>query len=169
MTRPHHRDRREGLRAPSEEKAVVQPLRIEAKRLAREESRPDPAELAKRFFEPLRGEEPPKPRPPISAKPILVPREVFPGQQVPASGEPSEELQDNSRFGRNALVSALVVLALIPLAILFVRLWQDTMTQRTGAEAVPALGQVASSAPAVRSQPAPQQTGLEVALSSPDR
>ncbi len=149
----------------------MQPLRIEAKRLAREESRPDPAELAKRFFEPLRGEEPPKPRPPISVKPILVPREVFPGQRVPASGEPSEELQDNSRFGRNALVSALVVLALIPLAILFVRLWQDTMVSHAGLATVPTAESVAARTPTATDVPqqAPKQSALEVALSSPER
>ncbi len=147
----------------------MQPLRVEARRLVPETSPPDVTVLAKRFYEPLRGEEPPAPS--RRSQPILVPREVFPGPHVAANGKLSDEAQDNSRFGRNALVSALVVLALIPLALLFVRLWQDTMAPRAGAEAVPASGKVATSVPeqAVEPRPAPQHATLEVALSSPER
>ncbi len=152
----------------------MQPVKAEASRHAPEPKRPDPAELAKRFFEPLRGEEPPKPHRPGVPRPTLIAaadRFRLP-QPAPAIQAQDRSPEAEASGGlRSAIVSALVVLALIPLAMLFVRLWQDTMVPRAADEAAPASGQAVSSAAAetITARPAPQPKALEVALSSPER
>jgi hypothetical protein len=74
-------------------------------------------------------------------------------------------------LGRNGIVSIIVVLALIPLTMLFIRLWQDTVAPRA-ANGVPAAARsIASSPPALTASAQPKQrpSALEVVLSSPDR
>src|ERR1041384_4119738 len=88
MARPGPRDGRSGgsLKARSE----VQPLRAQARQLASEPSHQDIPALAKRFLEPLRGENPPAPRRPASPRPTLVPTAIsFPGQQAHAKVQPN--------------------------------------------------------------------------------
>src|SRR5262245_21492260 len=157
----------------------VQPLRAQAMRLASEPSHQDIPALAKRFLEPLRGENPPAPRRPAFPRPTLVPTPTgFPGQQAYANVQPnSPELprpaadQRKRGLSRNAWVSALVVLALIPLTMLFVRLWQDMLAAHAVHETPPAAKSIASSppTPTALAQPEQRPSALEVALSSPDR
>jgi hypothetical protein len=151
----------------------VQPLSVQDRRLASEPSDQDiPA--WERFFEPLRGENLPAPRRPAFPKPMLVPTAVgFPGQQARANVQPnSPELQRPAAhqgkrgLSRNASVSALVVLALIPLTMLLVRLWQDMVAAHALHGTPPA--SIASSPPPLP-QTAQRPSTLEVALSSPDR
>jgi hypothetical protein len=150
----------------------VPPLRAEIRSLAPGPSQQDIATLAKRFVEPLRGEEPPAPKRPYP-KPTLVPKAVgFPGPQARTAAEPSTsaEAQGKPGLNRNAVVSTLVVLALIPLAMLFVRLWQDNVAPHAADGAAPLSGWTASSTTAKTAvvQPAQHEKSLEVALSSPD-
>jgi hypothetical protein len=72
---------------------------------------------------------------------------------------------------RNAWVSALVVLALIPLVMLFIQLWQDMVAPHPANGVPPAAGASASSSPATAGSAQPEQrpSKLEVALSSPER
>ena len=157
----------------------MQPLRAQAANLASEPSNEDIAALAKHFVEPLRGENPPASNQSAFAKPTLVPTAIsFHGPHVQASAQPSPpELpgaaaaQDKRGPTRNAWVSALVVLALIPLAMLFIRLWQDMAIPHAadGATAAPELSASSSPATAGSAQPKQRPSKLEVALSSPDR
>lgn len=155
------------------------PLRAQARRLAPEPSHRDIASLAKQFVEPLRGENPPPPRRPAFAKPTLVPTAIScPGQQLQASAESGPpELPDSGvtqgKWGltRNTWISALVVLALIPLAMLFIRLWHD-MAAPHPAKGVPPVAESSASSPpstAGSAQPEQRPSTLEVALSSPER
>lgn len=156
----------------------MQPLRAQAANLALEPSTEDIAALAKHFVEPLRGENPPTPNHSAFPRPTLVPTAIgFHGPHARANAQPSPpELPDataaQGKRGptRNAWVSALVVLALIPLAMLFIRLWQDVAIPHPADGATPAVGLSASSSPATGSaQPEQRPSKLEVALSSPDR
>jgi hypothetical protein len=156
----------------------MQPLRAQAANLALEPSTEDIAALAKHFVEPLRGENPPTPNHSAFPRPTLVPTAIgFHGPHARANAQPSPpELPDataaQGKRGptRNAWVSALVVLALIPLAMLFIRLWQDVAISHPADGATPAVGLSASSSPATGSaQPEQRPSKLEVALSSPDR
>jgi hypothetical protein len=156
----------------------MQPLRARAANLALEPSTEDIAALAKHFVEPLRGENPPTPNHSAFPRPTLVPTAIgFHGPHARANAQPSPpELPDataaQGKRGptRNAWVSALVVLALIPLAMLFIRLWQDVAIPHPADGATPAVGLSASSSPATGSaQPEQRPSKLEVALSSPDR
>ena len=156
----------------------MQPLRAQAANLASEPSTEDIAALAKHFVEPLRGENPPTPNHSAFPRPTLVPTAIgFHGPHARANAQPSPpELPDataaQGKRGptRNAWVSALVVLALIPLAMLFIRLWQDVAIPHPADGATPAAGLSASSSPATGSaQPEQRPSKLEVALSSPDR
>lgn len=156
----------------------MQPLRAQAANLALEPSTEDIAALAKHFVEPLRGENPPAPNQSAFPKPTLVPTAIgFHGPHARANAQPSPPelpgaaaVQGKRGPTRNAWVSALVVLALIPLAMLFIRLWQDVAIPHPADEATPAAGLSASSSPATGSaQPEQRPSKLEVALSSPDR
>jgi hypothetical protein len=155
----------------------VQLLSVQARRLASEPSHQDIPPLAKRFFEPLRGENPAAPRRLGFPKPTLVPTTIgFLGQQANANVQPnSPELprpaahQSKRGLTRNAWVSALVVLALIPLTMLLVRLSQD-MVAAHAVHGTPPAKSIASSPPATTLAQAEQRPStLEVALSSPDR
>ena len=152
----------------------MQPLSVQARRLASEPSNQDIPALAKRFLEPLRGENPPAPRRPALQRPNLVPTAI--GQQAHTNVQPnSPELPrpDQGKRGlrRNAWVSALVVLALIPLTMLFVRLWQDMVAAHAVHGTPPDAKSSTSSPPALTALAQPEQrpSTLEVALSSPDR
>ena len=156
----------------------MQPLRAQAANLALEPSTEDIAALAKHFVEPLRGENPPTPNHSAFPRPTLVPTAIgFHGPHARANAQPSPpELPDATAaqgkrgLTRNAWVSALVVLALIPLAMLFIRLWQDVAIPHPADGATPAVGLSASNSPATGSaQPEQRPSKLEVALSSPDR
>ena len=135
--------------------------------------------MAKRFLEPLRGENPPAPRRPAFSRPTLVPTAiVFPGQQAQAIVRPNSRAlptmaADQSKRGlsRNAWVSALVVLALIPLTMLFVRLWQDMVATHAvhGGPSAAKSSASSSPTPTALAQPKQRPSTLEVALSSPDR
>jgi hypothetical protein len=157
-----------------EVQSEVPPLTAQTRLLELEPSERDIAELAKRFVEPLRGEVLSAPRRRNLPRPTLVPRSLtFPETQAPANAEPSPSAKAQGKPGlpRNAVVSVVVVLALVPLAMLFVRLWQDTLAPRAGDGATPAAGVSASIAPAktALAQPVQHEKTLEVALSSPDR
>jgi hypothetical protein len=150
------------------------PLRAEIRSLSPDPSQQDIAALAKRFVEPLRGEEPPPPRRAAFPKPTLVPKPVgVPGPQAAIAAEPSPAAEAHGERGlnRNAVVAAVVVLALIPLAMLFVRLWQDNLAPNAAEGAAPASAATASSATAKTAvaKPAQHEKSLEVALSSPDK
>lgn len=157
----------------------MQPLRAQAANLASEPSNEDIAALAKHFVEPLRGENPPAPNQSAFPKPTLVPTAIgFHGPHARANAQPSPPglpgaaaAQGKRGPTRNAWVSALVVLALIPLAMLFIRLWQDMAIPHPADGATPAAGLSASSSPATAGSAQPEQSPskLEVALSSPDR
>ena len=157
----------------------MQPLRAQAANLASEPSNEDIAALAKHFVEPLRGENPPAPNQSAFPKPTLVPTAIgFHGPHARANAQPSPPglpgaaaAQGKRGPTRNAWVSALVVLALIPLAMLFIRLWQDMAIPHAADGATPAAGLSASSSPATAGSAQPEQSPskLEVALSSPDR
>jgi hypothetical protein len=69
------------------------------------------------------------------------------------------------------LISALVCVALVPTAILFVLLWQETMRPRADSAMPPAGGLSAASTPSSTglAQPVQGSTAPEIALSSPDR
>jgi hypothetical protein len=69
------------------------------------------------------------------------------------------------------LISALVCVALVPTAILFVLLWQGMMRPRADGAMPPAGGLSAASTPSSTglAQPVQGSTALEIALSSPDR
>ena len=150
---------------------MVQPLTAQTRLLASEPSEQDIAALAKRFVEPLRGEERPTQRRSSFPRPTLVPRAVGFPEHAAANAKPSPAAVEQRKSGpnRNALVSGLVVLALIPLAMVFVQLWQDNVAPHTVDGAAPASVATASSATAktAGAQPA-QHEKLEVALSSPD-
>ena len=69
------------------------------------------------------------------------------------------------------LISALIGVALVPTAILFVLLWQGTMRPRADGALPPAGGLSAASTPSSTGlvQPVQDSTAPEIALSSPDR
>jgi hypothetical protein len=71
----------------------------------------------------------------------------------------------------NGLISALVGVALVPTAILFVLLWQGTMRPQVDGAMPPADGLSAASTPSSTDLAQPEQgsTAPEIALSSPDR
>jgi hypothetical protein len=131
--------------------------------------------LAERFVEPLRGENPPAPKRQDIGAPTEFPRAVdLPAPRASGGTEPSPTrvAQTKRGLGRNGLVSAIVVLALIPLTMLFVRLWQDTVASHA-ANNVPATAvRSDASNPATATALAKLEqrpNTLEVALSSPDR
>ncbi|HMK41944.1 MAG TPA: SH3 domain-containing protein [Methyloceanibacter sp.] len=155
----------------------MQPLRAQT---TSEPSTEDIAALAKHFVEPLRGESPTAPGQPAFPKPTLVPTAIgIRGPQALPSARPSPaESQDAATaqgkrgLTRNTWVSVLVVLALIPLAMLFIRLWQDMAIPRPADDGMlPAAGLSVSSALSKTgsAQPELRPSKLEVALSSPDR
>jgi hypothetical protein len=103
------------------------PLERPARQPAR--SNPEPAALASRFVEPLRGEEPPTLARLVPLKPAPVT-----GRPGPASTQPNRPAEPakpkaQAKPGRsiNALFSALVVAALVPSAILVAQLSRDMM------------------------------------------
>jgi hypothetical protein len=148
----------------------VQSLKSPATESATPSAAPDISALAKRFVEPARGDEPAVPRPAFP-KPTLVTQALsLPDRQTRTAGQPTLPAppQRKRRLNRNAVVSAVVMVALIPLAILFVRLWQDNVAPRAGDGASPAAEATAKAA-AQTASPAQQPSSLEVALSSPDR
>jgi Bacterial SH3 domain len=67
------------------------------------------------------------------------------------------------------LISALVCVALVPTAILFVLLWQGTMRPHADGAMLPAGGLSAASTPNSTGLAQPGSTAPEIALSSPDR
>jgi hypothetical protein len=71
----------------------------------------------------------------------------------------------------NGLISALVGVALVPTAILFVLLWQGAMRLQADGAMPPADGPSAASTPSSTDSAQPEQglTAPEIALSSPDR
>ena len=133
-------------------------------------SSPDLATLVERFDEPLRGRNglvPAVVKPAIAAS-----GQRFAQPQLEEAGGPAG-LATKTRSGlpRNALISSVVVAALVPLAILFVQLWQDMM--RPGGNTVVApIGEssmAGASVSTVPVQPKQGSSALEVALSSPNR
>jgi len=145
------------------------PLREEAAPLAPElpasgsiASSPDIATLVERFDEPL-GDAAPS----TAAKPVIAPSGQYralpqrDGNRVPqrpaAAAAVAPATPKRSGLPRKALISALVLIALVPLAVLAVWLWPDMMRPHTGG---------AQSAGALSAAQAKQDT-LEVALSSP--
>jgi hypothetical protein len=112
---------------PLKREAMWLPLERPARQAAR--SNPEPAALASRFVEPLHGEEPTALARLVLPKPASVARAVPVSHRPgPTGAQPMAMTQPKAR-GRsiNALISALAVVALVPLALLFVQLWQDMM------------------------------------------
>ncbi len=144
-------------------------MQSQARRLAADPSNYDIGALAKRLVEPLRGENPPAPKQPAFPKPTLVAAAIGlhgPNAQPSPPEVPGAATAQATRgLTRNTWVSALVVLALIPLAMLFIRLWQDTAAAPPGARLSPS----SSPSTAGLAQPERRPSKLEVALSSPDR
>ncbi len=91
--------------------------------------------MAARFVEPLARENRPAPAQPAPSGPRAVASaECFTGQLRGTSTQPDQNMAPakpvaRGKSGRpiNVLISALVVIALVPSAILFVQLWQDMM------------------------------------------
>jgi hypothetical protein len=174
MRRPRLHDERSAV----SHRRSVQPLSVQARRLASEPSHQEIPPLAKRFFEPLRGENPAAPRRLGFPKPTLVPTTIgFPGQHANTNVHPNSPKlprpavrQGKRGLSRNGWVSALVVLALIPLTMLFVRLWQD-MVVAHAVHGTPPAKSIVSGPPArtALAQAEQRPSTLEVALSSPDR
>jgi hypothetical protein len=143
-------------------------------------SSPDFTTLVERFDEPPRGGTRVAPTAAntgtAASGPRLARPQVEGASAVRSAAPPPSALAAKKRAGlsRNGLISALVVAALVPLAILFVQLWQDMM--RSGGDSVvmvvPAEGPSMVSSPVANSLVRPKQqssSALEVALSSPDR
>jgi hypothetical protein len=127
-------------------------------------STPDIATLLERFDEPLRGAAPSTPASPAlasAARSLAEPsRREGNGAPQPPAPNPAVAPAPKRRSGlpRKALFSALAVFALVPLAILFVRLWPDMM--RPHADGTSSTLPVANAA-------MKKTSPLEVALSSP--
>jgi len=142
---------------------TLPPLTEEAARLAPKRplggstpSTPDIATLLERFDEPLRGAGPSMP-----ARPALAPaaRSLAGASQSPAPN-PAVAAVPKRRSGlpRKALFSALALFALVPVAILFARLWPDMMQ--------PHADGTSSTLPVAKATKQ-ETSSLEVALSSP--
>jgi hypothetical protein len=157
----------------------MQPLRIEAKWLSPDPSTkrskassPDIDTLLEVFDEPLRDGErrastPAKPTFPGSG-PRLLPGEA--NRTAQASAPKPVAAPATKGFGPHitGLILALVGIALVPMAILFVLLWQDMMRPERAPEAAPGEQKSAARLPQV-AQPEHVPSPLEVVLSSPDR
>lgn len=112
----------------------VEPLGIKAEQLAsgHQMSRPafpepDIAALAERFDEPLRGEV--AVRPPAVPEPAALPiahRVAEPPAELPLP-PPRPRPSAKPSLSKNALVAAVAASTLIPLAIILVQLWPETM------------------------------------------
>ncbi|MEZ5874958.1 MAG: hypothetical protein R3D30_09075 [Hyphomicrobiales bacterium] len=116
----------------------------------------DIAKLLERFDEPLRNGRRPA-APPVKL-PVATAGQRFAVPQADEDGAvetstPVRLVAKRSGLPRNAVISAVAVAALVPLALLFVQLWQDMMAPG-GHEAA---------------SPTTSQSGLEVALTSPQR
>ncbi len=161
----------------------MQPLRIEAKWLSSESSTsrsrassPDIATLLEVFDEPLRdgnrpASAPAKPALPASGQPFVLREAKGAAQSSGARPAVAPAATKGSGPLVKGLISALVGIALVPLAILFVLLWQDMMRPRGAHEVAPAEQTSAASIPDSSGSTQPKQAAspLEVALSSPDR
>ena len=112
----------------------MQPLRIQTIRPPKS-PKPDVVALASRFVEPLARENRPAPAHPAPSRPKAVASaECFTGQLRGTSTQPDRNMAPAKPMARgksglniNVLISALVVIALVPSAVLFVQLWQDMM------------------------------------------
>ena len=161
----------------------MQPLRIEAKWLSPEPSArrsgtsgPDIAALLEVLDEPLRDGSRPASTPAQPALPASGQRSVsragnaaaeLPGVKPPAA--PAATRRSNPLV--KGLITTLVGIALVPLALLFVVLWQDMTRPRGAHEPAPAEQTRCAS---IHDQSGSAQlkqaaSPLEVALSSPDR
>jgi hypothetical protein len=132
-------------------------------------SNQDIAALLKVFDEPVR--EPNRP-----AAPSPEPRRPLsgPGRQDPAKGRPQSAAAPaaprRTGPGVKGLISCLVGTALIPIAILFVLLWQDMMRQHAARQATEGPAGAASlHGPGGTPQSKQVATSLEVVLTSPER
>jgi hypothetical protein len=151
---------------------ILPPLTEEAARLAPKRpvggstpSAPDIATLLERLDEPLRDAGLPTPaKPPSAPAGQSVAKLHWEGNGVPQSPAPNLNVAPatpkRSGLSRKALISALALMALVPLAILFARLWPDMMQ--------PHADSTSSTLPVANA--ARQETSpLEVALSSPPK
>lgn len=109
----------------------MQALRIQTIRPPKS-PKPDVVALASRFVEPLARENRPAPAQPASSRPRAV--ASFTGQPMGTGTQPNQKMAPAKPMARgkpglpiNVLISALVVIALVPSAILFVQLWRDMM------------------------------------------
>lgn len=164
---------------------MMQPLRTQAKWLSSKPSisrsvasSPDIATLLEVFDEPLRDGNPLassvlKPTLPTSGQRFVPPRGERNGAAESPASKPvvAPAAPKRSVLPVKGLISALVGIALVPAAILFVLLWQDTMRPRGPHEVAPAEQTSAASLADSTGSAQPEQASspLEVALSSPDR
>jgi hypothetical protein len=160
----------------------VQPLRTEAKWLSRPSasqsaaSSPDIATLVERLAEPLRDGNGPAStaKPPLAASGLHLVGQCGDANGAAQSPAPKPEVASattkTSALPVRGLIAALVGIALVPTAILFVLLWQDTMRPRGGQEATQVEQKSAARLPDSTGSAQPEQasSSLEVALSSPD-
>ncbi len=154
----------------------MQPLRIEAKWLSSESSTsrsksssPDLATLLEVFDEPLRDGNRPASTPAKPALPASGQRVVRPQGEPAPKPAVAPATPKKASPAVKALIATLVSIALVPMAILFVLLWQDMMRPRGTHEVAPAEQTSAVAESNVSAQPKQAASPLEVALSSPDR
>lgn len=161
----------------------MQPLRIEAKWLPSESSTSrsrassrDIATLLEVFDEPLRdgnrlASTAAKPALPVSGQPFVLREAKGAGQSSGARPAVTPAATKGSAPLVKGLIAALVSIALVPLAILFVLLWQDMMRPQGAHKMAPAEPKSAARIPGSSGSTQPKQAArpLEVALSSPGR
>jgi len=149
---------------------TLPPLTEEAARLAPKHpvggstpSTPDIATLLERFDEPLRGAAPSTAaRPALASAARSIAEPYREGNGAPQSPAPNPAVAPvttkRSGLPRKALFSALALFALVPVAILFARLWPDMMQ--------PHADGTSSTLPVAKATKQ-ETSSLEVALSSP--
>jgi len=153
----------------------MQPLKVEAKWLPSEPSlsrsrasSPDIATLLEVFDEPLRDEN--RSASTLANPTVQRPGDVKAAQSPTPKPAPPPPPAKTSGLPVKGLISALVGIALVPMAILFVLLWQEMMLPR-GDHEVAAVEKSAARLPDSTGSVQSKQVSspLEVALSSPDR
>jgi hypothetical protein len=119
--------------------------------------------LVERFPEPTRGGAT------AAGEPLFVGlRAVGPGAAQPPAANPQGAPAAKKARPVKGLITALVAIALVPTAILFVLLWQDAM-HHEATLVVKSAARLPDTTGSLPAAPAQAASSLEVALSSPDR
>lgn len=133
--------------------------------------KPDVVALASRFVEPLTTEDPPAPARPAPAGPrVAASAPRFTGRPWGTNAQPDQTMAPAGPGARrtsgppiNVLISALVVIALVPSAILFVPLWQYMMRPHSVTLPVTGLRTAETARPAGLDYPKKVSARFEVA------